>query len=169
MGEQNFEKPKLNKIENAPTELPPVAPGYVRLWRGEVPGGETGFSGEPSYRGRWFTESEKKARNYMPTTREGHLTYIDVPESLANASRASDIVPDYTIKSDYILPEEWAEQARPDIRKITPPRPPKPESWDDALTTIFKERDLREWKERYETRNEDKTKLSDESTNLTEK
>ena len=78
-------------------DVPPPAPGHTRLFRGEHPTAHENdvfkpFPGEKTDGGSggWFTSDLNSAEYYRDSQPRGaHVTYMDVPESVAASRRAS--------------------------------------------------------------------------------
>ena len=58
-------------------EEPPVAEGFVRLYRGEPKDGKGSIPDDPLNKGYWFTTDKEAAAFY------GNLKYVDVREAVA--------------------------------------------------------------------------------------
>ncbi len=95
----------LKPIEEQPAiELPPVAEGEVRLFRG----GDVGkFSSEVGRerQGRWFSTDRDLTTTY------GKVNYVDVPEEIAALANVGG--------DGFVLPREWAEKA---VRETPEPK-----------------------------------------------
>lgn len=116
------------KIE---AQLPPVEPGFARLWRGN----RTGEEGQnPS-----FTNSLAGIALPFREAYGGELTYVDVPAEMAAPEKATVAG---APGSEFILPPEYAAKARviptPGMKKLPPPRSieplPGPKGWMLAQT-----------------------------------
>lgn len=86
-------------------------PGFIRLYRGE------GSTNKPM--GKWFSNSIKDAEIYGSVNKEpkGVITYVDVPEEVANLGivQKASFDPDYRVSTE--LPIEWANKAKKLLKK----------------------------------------------------
>ncbi|MEN6537965.1 MAG: hypothetical protein ABFD60_07765 [Bryobacteraceae bacterium] len=126
-------KPGHVRIPGTPEPLPPVPEGHIRLYRGETPPSiKSGKKSDirsieidsyfepPEYKGLWFTESEATARKYTENrdpayTTKGNLLFVDVPISVAEASRVSKnpeaMRASFSPDAEFVLPRDWASKA----------------------------------------------------------
>lgn len=141
--------------ENEP--LPPVAPGFVRLYRGDRIDGE----GKPLHDkssteapGRWFTDNPNSAEGYAGHTRldstedtqPRHL-YIDIPEETASEynglspANAEALMMAGGVsgapKSEWLLPQEIADQALE--YKVEHTETLYEDGTEDGLMAVFQE------------------------------
>jgi hypothetical protein len=112
--------------------LPPVKPGFVRLYRGEaIPGSGVQApdwarqaaqeSGAAEAGGRWFARDPAQADWYVKDADRGRLVYVDVPEAVANESKVSNLPEDSPARrfgrrdpeNEHFLPREWADKKQP--------------------------------------------------------
>lgn len=119
--------------------LPPIAPGMVRLYRGESVGTERGpqpewLRSQPAFQqmveasGRWWTDRKELAEWYKAHAEhnglEGHVVYQDVPEVIAHQAQlvnqpaeiqryTRSLEGDTTLQREYFLPAEYRGQGQP--------------------------------------------------------
>ncbi len=92
--------------EQAPVDLPPVAEGNVRLWRGydkraSAQAGEV----RRERAGQWFSSDRDTAASY------GTLSYVDVPKHVADMAAGEGAQGHLAV----ILPKEWAGKAAREV------------------------------------------------------
>ena len=145
--------------------LPPTPAGMVRVYRGEG----TGEKALPAWvdearkaldlkdvEGRWFTQAPAIAQWYVDDAGTGRMTWVAVPQAVADAHRVSRIgkpeVQRYSRdpENEFFLPKEWADKRKPieGVATTSAPSPapaaaPAPsggaegpfKTWDDLVRT----------------------------------
>lgn len=97
----NYERLQADLKNSEIPGLPPVPHGTIRLYHGE--GGPEG-AGMYS---QWFSEDPSRAASYG-----GQVSYVDIPESVAQFTRSLAKKAGSGTAGDHFLPDEWTMRAR---------------------------------------------------------